>query len=107
MANIQIQKTGTEIHYCCFQTMPASDLERWKDAGIRIRMALGLNMCDLLQVLSLSWWAKRGYGEKYVGEPLCRQPSSEKANFGFSSSLAKKAVGTSMSAIRMVRRSSG
>jgi len=40
-----------------------------------------------------------------VGELVCRQPSSEKANFGFSSSLEKKAVGTSMSATRMVRQS--
>ena len=31
--------------------LPASDLERWKDADSRIRMALGLNMSDLLQEL--------------------------------------------------------
>jgi len=45
--------------------------------------------------------------EKQEVEPVCRQLSSEKENFGFSSSLEKKPVGTSMSATRMVRRSSG
>jgi hypothetical protein len=30
MANIQIQKTGTDMLSCRFQSMPASDLERWE-----------------------------------------------------------------------------
>jgi hypothetical protein len=43
------------------------DGEHWKDADSRIRTALGLNMCDLLQEPSLSKRSKRGYGEKKVG----------------------------------------
>jgi len=38
---------------CCATTvsLPATQGQRWKDADSRIRMALGLNMSELLQEL--------------------------------------------------------
>ena len=101
-----MQKAAVEVGLT-MKSLTVSDLESWEDPDCRIRMALGLNVEICCRSFSLSRRAKRGYSEKQLGEHVCRQPSSDKANFVFSSSLAKKAEGTSMSATRMVRRSSG
>ena len=51
--------------------------------------------------------SRRGYAQSGVKEFICHQPSSEQANFFFSSFYGRRVVLTSMSVILMVRRSSG
>lgn len=41
-ANIKIQRAGHKVPVQCVEQVTAADLERWKDASSRIRIALAV-----------------------------------------------------------------